>query len=161
MLISTHSQPQKYLTPVENVTSEMRRNAKAVNFGIIYGMSDWGLSETLGISQYDASTFIKRYFEAYPKIKQYLDQAVKEAKSNGYTETIFKRRRYIPELASSNYQLMQFGERTAMNAPIQGSAADIIKKAMIDVNCLKNSRFKSKIVSHHDELVLGSQRRTR
>ncbi len=142
--------------PVENVTSEMRRNAKAVNFGIIYGMSDWGLSETLGISQYDASTFIKRYFEAYPKIKQYLDQAVKEAKSNGYTETIFKRRRYIPELASSNYQLMQFGERTAMNAPIQGSAADIIKKAMIDVNqALKTAGLKSKIVSQiHDELVL-------
>ena len=115
-----------------------------------------GLSETLGISQYDASTFIKRYFEAYPKIKQYLDQAVKEAKSNGYTETIFKRRRYIPELASSNYQLMQFGERTAMNAPIQGSAADIIKKAMIDVNqALKTAGLKSKIVSQiHDELVL-------
>lgn len=138
------------------VTSEMRRSAKAVNFGIIYGMSDWGLSETLKITPSEASTFIKRYFEAYPKVKSFLEQTVADAKLKGYTETIFKRRRYIPELANSNYQMVQFGERTAMNAPIQGSAADIIKKAMIDVDkALKAANLKSKLVSQiHDELVL-------
>jgi DNA polymerase-1 len=140
----------------EEVTPTLRRSAKAVNFGIIYGMSDWGLSETLGINPAEANQFIKKYFEAYPEIRVFLDKTVQEAKENGYTKTLFERRRYIPELANSNYQLEQFGERTAMNAPLQGSAADVIKKAMIDVDrALKGANLKSKMVAQiHDELVL-------
>ena len=141
---------------LEEVTKDMRRQAKAVNFGIVYGMSDWGLSETLHITQWEASSFIEKYFNIYPEIKVYLDNTIKEAKIKGYTETIFKRRRYIPELMSSNYNLQKFGERTAMNAPIQGSAADIIKIAMIKVNQkIHELNLKSKMTAQvHDELII-------
>jgi len=141
--------------PFEKVTKEMRRTAKAVNFGIIYGISDWGLSENIGITPMEANLFIKRYFETFPEVKEFLDHVVSDARKNEYTKTIFNRRRYIPELKSSNFNIQKFGERTAMNAPIQGSAADIIKKAMVEVNQkLKSNRFKTKmIVQVHDELV--------
>lgn len=144
--------------PLEEVTKDMRRKAKAVNFGIVYGMSDWGLAEALHIPQWEAADFIEKYFMIYPEIKEYLDKTVKDAKNNGYTETIFKRRRYIPELSSSNHNLQKFGERTAMNAPIQGSAADVIKIAMIDVyNKMEELSLKSKMVAQvHDELIIDT-----
>ncbi len=144
--------------PLEEVTKEMRRRAKAVNFGIVYGMSDWGLAETLHIAQWEAADFIEKYFMIYPEIKEYLERTVKEAKVKGYTETIFKRRRYIAELTSSNHNLQKFGERTAMNAPIQGSAADVIKIAMIDVyNKMQELSLKSKMVAQvHDELIIDT-----
>ena len=144
--------------PLEEVTKEMRRKAKAVNFGIVYGMSDWGLAEALHIPQWEAANFIEKYFMIYPEIKEYLTKTVKEARANGYTETIFKRRRYIPELNSSNHNLQKFGERTAMNAPIQGSAADVIKIAMIDVyNKIEELSLKSKMVAQvHDELIIDT-----
>lgn len=144
--------------PLEEVTKEMRRRAKAVNFGIVYGMSDWGLAETLHIPQWEASDFIEKYFMIYPEIKQYLNETIQNAREKGYTETIFKRRRYIPELSSSNHNLQKFGERTAMNAPIQGSAADVIKIAMIDVdNKIKKLGLKSRIVAQvHDELIIDT-----
>ncbi len=143
---------------IEEVTKIMRRNAKAVNFGMVYGMSDWGLSETLHISPKEAAEFIEKYFEIYPEIKAYLDETINLAKNKGYTETILKRRRYIPELLSSNYNLQKFGERTAMNAPIQGSAADVIKIAMINVHqTLKDLNLKSKMVAQvHDELIIDT-----
>lgn len=139
----------------EDVTSLMRRQAKAVNFGIIYGISAFGLSENLGIETKEAKKFIDTYLESYPGIKEFMDRIVKAAKLNGYVETIFKRRRYIPELTSRNFNERSFGERTAMNAPIQGSAADIIKIAMINVNQrIKKENLKSKLlIQVHDELI--------
>src|SRR5690606_8326530 len=108
-------------------------HAKAVNFGIVYGISDYGLSQSLGISRKEAGQFIDRYFESYPGVKDYMDEIVKEAKRNGFVSTLMHRRRYLPEITSRNFNLRSFTERTAMNTPIQGSAADIIKKAMIDM----------------------------
>ena len=145
-----------YDEPLENINKEMRRIAKAVNFGIIYGMSDWGLAEQLHISPQRSSAFIKKYFEIYPEIKTYLDNVIEETKEKGYTTTIFNRHRYINEINSSNYALREFAKRTAMNAPIQGSAADIIKIAMIKVNeKMKEMNLSSKIVAQvHDELIL-------
>ena len=142
----------------EEVTKDMRRMAKAVNFGIVYGMSAWGLAEELHILPYQANEFIEKYFEIYPEIKTYLEEVVKNAKINGYTETIFSRRRFMPEINSSNGALRQFAERTAKNAPIQGSAADIIKFAMIKVAAkMKELNLKSKlIVQVHDELVVDT-----
>ncbi len=139
----------------DEVTSLMRRQAKAVNFGIIYGISAFGLSENLGIQPKEAQKFIDKYLETYPGIKEFMDKIVHEAKLNGYVETLFKRRRYIPELTSKNYNVRQFGERTAMNAPIQGSAADIIKIAMINVyNRIEKEKLQSKLlVQVHDELI--------
>lgn len=147
-----------YEEPVENITKEMRRIAKAVNFGIVYGMSDWGLSEQLKIPLYKASDFIRKYFEIYPEIKTYLNQVVEETKLNNYTTTIFNRRRYIPEINSPNHALSEFAKRTAMNAPIQGSAADIIKIAMINVDKkIKELGLKSKMVAQvHDELIIDT-----
>lgn len=147
-----------YDEPVEEVTKEMRRIAKAVNFGIIYGMSDWGLAEQLHISPIKSGEFIRKYFAVYPEIKIYLDKVVEDAKINGYTTTIFNRRRYIKEINSSNYALKEFAKRTAMNAPIQGSAADVIKIAMIKVyNKMNELKLKSKIVAQvHDELIIDT-----
>lgn len=145
-----------YELPEQMVTKEMRRVAKAVNFGIIYGMSDWGLADQLGISQSEANHFINRYFKIYPEIKTYLDKMIEDAKAKGYSETIFHRRRYMNEINSSNATLRKFAERTAMNAPIQGAAADIIKYAMINVDkTFKKLNIKSKIVVQvHDELII-------
>lgn len=145
-----------YDEPLEYISKEMRRIAKAVNFGIIYGMSDWGLAEQLHISPQRSSAFIKKYFEIYPEIKTYLDNVIEETKVKGYTTTIFNRHRYINEINSTNYALREFAKRTAMNAPIQGSAADIIKIAMIKVSDkMKELKLRSKIVAQvHDELIL-------
>ncbi len=142
--------------PFEKVTDQMRRNAKAVNFGIVYGISSFGLSQDLSIGQKEAKSYIDQYFKTYPQIKDYLNKLVSDAKEKGYSETYYGRRRPIPELKSSNFMQKQFGERVAMNAPIQGTAADIMKKAMIDVyRRLSEEGLKSKLVLQvHDEIVV-------
>lgn len=146
---------QIYDIDVKDVTKEMRRTAKAINFGIIYGMSPWGLSESLGITPMEANIFINKYFYNYPYAKNCLDDFIKYAKENGYSKTLYGRRRYIQELSSSNNNLRQFGERTAMNSPIQGTAADIIKIAMNKVSeAIKRKNLKSIMIAQvHDELV--------
>lgn len=143
-------------TPFEEVTDLQRRNAKAVNFGIVYGISSFGLSQDLSISKKEAAEYIEQYFTTYPKVKEFLDKLVEEAKADGYITTMFGRRRPIPELASSNFMQRSFGERVAMNSPIQGTAADIIKIAMIKVwKALKDAGCKSKLILQvHDELVI-------
>lgn len=143
-------------TPFEEVTDLQRRNAKAVNFGIVYGISSFGLSQDLSISQKEAKAYIEQYFATYPKVKEYLDRLVSEAKEKGYVTTMFGRKRPIPELSSSNFMQRAFGERIAMNSPIQGTAADIMKIAMINVfNALKEKNLKSKLILQiHDELVV-------
>lgn len=144
--------------PKELVTANMRRNAKVVNFGIIYGMSDFGLSESIGVSVAKAREYIKTYYERYPTIKNYLNGNVEQARKTGYVTTITGRRRQIPEINSSNFQLRSFGERAAMNMPLQGSAADIIKLAMIRVNnLLVSGGYKSKLIMQiHDELIVDA-----
>ena len=143
-------------TPINEVTKEQRSNAKAVNFGIVYGISDFGLGEQLGISRKKAKQYIEQYLEQYSGIKEFMTNIVEQAKEIGYVETLFKRRRYIPELKSNNYMVRQFGQRVAMNTPIQGTAADIMKIAMINVlKELKNRNLKSKIVLQvHDEMMI-------
>ena len=143
-------------TPFEEVTDLQRRNAKAVNFGIVYGISSFGLSQDLSISKKEAAQYIEQYFETYPKVKEFIDKLVADAKNKGYTETMFGRRRPIPELSSSNFMQRSFGERVAMNAPIQGTAADIIKIAMIKVwKALKEEGLKSRLILQvHDELLI-------
>ena len=142
--------------PIEEVTKEQRSSAKAVNFGIVYGISDFGLSEQLGISRKEAKNYIEQYLEKYSGIKQFMDDIVDEAKQKGYVETLFHRRRYIPELSSNNYMVRQFGARAAMNTPIQGTAADIMKIAMINVfNTIKQEKLDADIVLQvHDELII-------
>ena len=146
-------------TPIDEVTKEQRSNAKAVNFGIVYGISDFGLGEQLHISRKKAKQYIEQYLEQYSGIKQFMDDVVESAKEKGYVETQFKRRRYIPELKSSNYMVRQFGQRAAMNTPIQGTAADIMKIAMINVlKELKSRNMKSKIVLQvHDEMMIEAE----
>ena len=143
-------------TPLLEVTDTQRSNAKAVNFGIVYGISSFGLGQDLGISRKEANEYINQYFKTYPEIKKFLDDTVAKAKENGYVTTLSGRRRPIPELNSSNFMQRSFGERIAMNSPIQGTAADIIKIAMIDVDKeLRERNFKSKIVLQvHDELLI-------
>lgn len=143
-------------TPLEEVTSLQRRNAKAVNFGIVYGISSFGLSQDLSISRKEAAEYIEQYFATYPGVKAFLDKLVVDAKENGYTTTMFGRRRPIPELSSSNFMQRSFGERVAMNSPIQGTAADIMKIAMIRVwRGLKEAGLGSKLILQvHDELVI-------
>lgn len=147
-------------TPMEEVTSLQRRNAKAVNFGIVYGISSFGLSQDLSISRKEASEYIQKYFETYPGVKIFLDEAVSKAKELGVSTTMFGRIRPIPELKSSNFMQRSFGERVAMNAPIQGTAADIIKIAMIRVNDrLKNESLKSRLILQvHDELLIEAHK---
>lgn len=142
--------------PFEEVTDLQRRNAKAVNFGIVYGISAFGLSQDLDVSQKEAQGFIDSYFETYPKIKEFLDNTVAQAKECGFTRTLFGRIRPIPELSASNFMQRQFGERVAMNAPIQGTAADIIKIAMIRVHDrLIRDGFQSRLILQvHDELLI-------
>lgn len=142
-----------YEIPLESVTKEMRRTAKAINFGIVYGISPWGLAKNVGISNHQAELFIEKYFKTFHKVKIYLDQVVAQAHEDGYTATILNRIRYIPELTSDNKALMAFGERTAMNSPIQGSAADLIKIAMIEVKKAMNGLQSIMIAQVHDELV--------
>lgn len=151
---------QVFHTPFEEVTDLQRRNAKAVNFGIVYGISSFGLSQDLSITRKEAGEYIDRYFETYPGVKNYLDGEVKFAKEHGYVQTMFGRRRPIPELSSSNFMQRSFGERVAMNSPIQGAAADIMKIAMVKVNqALKERRLQSRIVIQvHDELLVETKK---
>ncbi|MBQ9765917.1 MAG: DNA polymerase I [Lachnospiraceae bacterium] len=147
---------QVFHIPFDEVTPEQRRSAKAVNFGIVYGISSFGLSQDIGVSRKEATEYIERYFEVYPGIKKYLDFLVDSAKENGYVKTLFGRKRPIPELKSSNFMQRSFGERIAMNSPIQGTAADIIKIAMIRVDeRLRKDNYKSRLLLQvHDELLI-------
>ena len=147
---------QVFHVPFEEVTSLQRRNAKAVNFGIVYGISSFGLSQDLSITRKEAAQYIEKYFETYPRIKEFLDDTVAKAKEEGYVTTMFGRRRPVPELKSSNFMQRSFGERVAMNAPIQGTAADIIKIAMVRVNeRLKAEGFEARLLLQvHDELLI-------
>ena len=145
-----------FKTPMEEVTKEQRSNAKAVNFGIVYGISDFGLGEQLGISRKIAKQYIEEYLQEYAGIKNFMDDMKEKAKETGYVETLFNRRRYIPELKSNNYMVRQFGERAAMNTPIQGTAADIMKIAMINVyKKLIEENLEAKIILQvHDEMMI-------
>lgn len=150
---------QVFHTPFDEVTDLQRRNAKAVNFGIVYGISSFGLSQDLSITRKEAAKYIEDYFETYPGIKKFLDDSVAHAREKGYAVTLFGRRRPVPELKSSNFMQRNFGERVAMNAPIQGTAADIIKIAMIGVNDeLKKRNMKSRLILQvHDELLIEAE----
>ena len=151
---------QVFDVPLDQVDSTLRRKAKAVNFGIVYGISSFGLGQDLDISRKEAEGYIEKYFATYGKVKEFLDRTVEDAKKNGYTVTMFGRRRQIPELASSNFMTRSFGERAAMNAPVQGTAADIIKIAMVRVNRrLKKEHLQSKLVLQiHDELIIETKK---
>ena len=151
-----HTKTAQEIFHKEEITPEQRRAAKAVNFGIIYGIGAWSLAEDIDVSAKEAQRFIDDYLNLYPEIKKYMEDIVEYAKKHEYVETIMHRRRYIPELKSSVYTQRAFGERTALNAPIQGSAADILKKAMVDLyNYLNKENKKSKILLQvHDELIL-------
>ena len=151
---------QVFHIPFEEVTDLQRRNAKAVNFGIVYGISSFGLSEDLSITRKEATQYIENYFKTYPGIKTFLDDTVAHAKKEGYVTTLFGRRRPVPELSSSNFMQRAFGERVAMNSPIQGTAADIMKIAMIGVNkALKEKQMKSRLVLQvHDELLIEAHK---
>ena len=153
--IHTKTAMQIFDVDQDAVTSNMRRSAKTVNFGIVYGQSDFGLSEQLGISRKEAHEFIDKYFASYPSIKKFMDETIAFCEANGYVKTIFNRRRYIPEIADKNYMMREFGKRAAMNAPIQGSAADLIKLAMISIyQTMKERGVKSKMILQiHDELI--------
>jgi DNA polymerase-1 len=142
------------LTP-EEITPEMRRKAKAVNFGIIYGISAFGLAQDIGVSNAEAKRYIDDYFAQYPKVREFIDRTIRDARTNGYVSTLFNRRRFIPELASSAVAVRNFGERMAINTPIQGTAADLIKLAMINVQMrLTRDNLGSKMILQvHDELV--------
>ena len=154
--IHTVTASQVFNVPINEVSKQLRSRAKAVNFGIVYGISDFGLAEQIDIKRNEAKQYIEQYLETYSGIKKYMDDIVEESKRKGYVTTLYGRRRYIPELNSKNYMIRQFGERAAMNTPIQGTAADIMKIAMIKVyNELKNRKLKSKIILQiHDELLV-------
>ncbi|WP_323711038.1 DNA polymerase I [Mammaliicoccus lentus] len=139
----------------DEITGNMRRQAKAVNFGIVYGISDYGLSQSLGITRKEAKKFIDDYLDSFPKVKEYMDTIVQDAKQKGYVETLLHRRRYTPDITNRNFNLRSFAERTAMNTPIQGSAADIIKLAMVQfAHKIKDTNFNAKLLLQvHDELI--------
>ncbi|MDF2858270.1 MAG: polymerase [Neobacillus sp.] len=153
--IHTKTAMEVFHVDKDEVTSNMRRQAKAVNFGIVYGISDYGLSQSLGITRKEAGQFIDRYLATYPGVKDYMDDIIHSAKQKGYVTTVMQRRRYLPEITSRNFNIRSFAERTAMNTPIQGSAADIIKKAMIDMaDALKDLGLKTRLLLQvHDELI--------
>jgi DNA polymerase-1 len=138
------------------VSADQRRSAKAINFGLIYGMSAFGLARQLGIERREAAHYVERYFERYPGVKRYMDETRDQARVNGYVETVFGRRLYLPDIKARNYQRRQYAERSAINAPMQGTAADIIKRAMIDVDqWLVTKRLDARVTMQvHDELVL-------
>lgn len=155
--IHTKTAMDIFNVPEEGVTSNMRRQAKAVNFGILYGISSFGLSEDLGIPVKEAKDFINRYFETYPGVKDYMNKEIEEAKVKGYVKTIMNRKRVISELSSSNYNVKAMGERIALNTPIQGSASDILKKAMVEIDKLfRENNIRSKMLLQvHDELIFN------
>ena len=138
----------------EEVTPLMRARAKAVNFGIVYGQGDFSLGQDLGITKKEAKEYIDKYFEKFPKIKEYLHNLVESAQNEGYAKTIYNRRRYLPEIASKNFHVRSFNERVAMNMPIQGTAADIIKLAMISVYHKLKEKKSNLILQVHDELLI-------
>lgn len=156
--IHTQTASEVFHTPLDEVTKLQRSEAKAVNFGIIYGISDYGLSQNLNIPRKRAKDYIDKYKKSYPQIKEYMDDVVKLAKDQGYIETLFKRRRYVPEISSRNFNVRSFGERIALNTPIQGTAADIIKIAMIDTeNKLEEEGLDAQIILQiHDEIIIES-----
>ena len=156
--IHTQTASEVFHTPLDEVTKLQRSEAKAVNFGIIYGISDYGLSQNLNIPRARAKDYIDKYKKSYPQIKEYMDNVVKLAKDQGYIETLFKRRRYVPEISSRNFNVRSFGERIALNTPIQGTAADIIKIAMIKTyEKLKEEGLDAKIILQiHDEIIIES-----
>ena len=156
--IHTITASEVFNVPLDEVTKELRSAAKAVNFGIVYGISDFGLSNNLGISKQVAKEYIDNYFARYPYVKKYMEDIVEKAKNDGYVETYIGRRRYIPELGSNNFIMKNLGKRLAMNTPIQGSAADVIKIAMVKVYArLKSEGLKSKLILQvHDELIIES-----
>jgi DNA polymerase-1 len=143
-------------TPLEQVSTDQRRSAKAINFGLMYGMSAFGLARQLGIGRGDAQKYMDLYFERYPGVRRYMEETRRQARETGYVETVFGRRLYLPEIQSRNAALRQYAERSAINAPMQGTAADIIKRAMIEVDSwLQSSRIPARLIMQvHDELVL-------
>ena len=155
--IHTKTAAEVFNVHIDNVTPLMRSRAKAVNFGIVYGISDFSLAQDLGITRKEAAEYMSIYFDRYPKIKEYLESVVEDAKKTGYVTTILNRKRFIPEIKASNKIVKALGERLAMNAPIQGSAADIIKIAMINVfNRLNKENLKSTLILQvHDELIVN------
>ncbi|MDM5360054.1 DNA polymerase I [Peribacillus sp. ACCC06369] len=155
MDIHTRTAMDVFHVSAEEVTSNMRRQAKAVNFGIVYGISDYGLSQSLGITRKEAGEFIEKYLRSFPGVQEYMEESIHEARQKGYSTTLMQRRRYIPEITSRNFNIRSFAERTAMNTPIQGSAADIIKLAMINMNKrLKSEGLKTRMLLQvHDELI--------
>ncbi|NLD83288.1 MAG: DNA polymerase I [Clostridiales bacterium] len=158
--IHARTAAEVYGVPMEQVTRDMRSSSKAVNFGLVYGISDFGLARNIGVSRKEAAAFIARYFERYPGVKQYMDDAVKKGYENGCAVTLMGRRRLLPELKMSNANMRSFGERAAMNAPIQGTAADIIKLAMVRVHdALKKEGLRAKLILQvHDELLIEAPR---
>ncbi len=154
--VHTRTASEVYEVPMEAVTAAMRRSAKAVNFGLVYGISEFGLSRNIGISRAEAHDFIARYFERYPGIRRYMDESVRRGRADGYTTTLLGRRRPLPEIKSPNGNIRAFGERVAMNAPVQGTAADIIKIAMIRVHgALKAKGLRARLILQvHDELLI-------
>lgn len=155
--IHTKTAMDIFKVPMEGVTKNMRRQAKAVNFGILYGISSYGLAEDIGIPVKEAKEFINKYFETYPGVKDYMDKEIDEAKRTGYVKTIMNRKRVIEELKSSNYMVRSMGERMALNTPVQGSASDILKKAMVEINNIfEKENIKSKMLLQvHDELIFN------
>lgn len=155
--IHTKTTMDIFKVPMEGVTKNMRRQAKAVNFGILYGISSYGLAEDIGIPVKEAKEFINKYFETYPGVKDYMDKEIDEAKRNGYVKTIMNRKRVIEELKSSNYMVRSMGERMALNTPVQGSASDILKKAMVEISDIfEKENIKSKMLLQvHDELIFN------
>ena len=145
-----------FSTNIDEVTANQRRSAKAINFGLIYGMSAFGLSKQLQITRAEAQNYIEQYFDRYPQVKNYMDETKQSAKKMGYVETVFGRRLYLADIESSNYQRRQYAERSAINAPMQGTAADLIKMAMILLHQkIKEESFEAKIIMQvHDELVI-------
>lgn len=153
--IHTRTASDVFEVPLEQVDSDMRRAAKAVNFGIVYGISDYGLSQNLNITRKQAGEFIEQYFQKFPGVKRFMEEIVEEARRDGYVTTLLQRRRYLPEIHASNFNIRSFAERTAMNTPIQGSAADIIKLAMVRVQEQMDAQKLSSrmLLQVHDELI--------
>ena len=143
--------------PIDKVTKDMRRQAKAVNFGILYGISSFGLSEDLGISPKEAKEFINKYLETYPGIKDYMNKEIEQARELGYVKTIMNRKRLLPEIKDASYVIRSMGERMALNTPIQGSSADILKKAMVEIDeeFTKRNLKSTMLLQVHDELIFN------
>ena len=154
--IHTVTAAQVFGVPTDQVTKQMRSHAKAVNFGIVYGISAFSLAQDIGVPVYEAKEYIETYFERFPGIRRYMDEVVAQAKERGYVETLMHRRRALPELAASNFNTRSFGERVARNMPIQGTAADVIKLAMVRVDeRLHKENLKAKLILQvHDELIV-------